>query len=344
MEFGVYVNTQAPPDGTRLPRVYEELLETAAVAEEFGFGWCFLPEHHQQPDCYLPSPFIMAGAVLSRTQRIRVSTGIHILPLAHPMHVAEDVAVLEALYGERFVLGVGLGLVEREFHQFGIDMKTAVSRFEEQLEIIRRAWQPEPVTFHGKHFDFDEVSVTPKPKRPDGQIMLGGMSDKSVERAGTLGDGWITDPLHNFTTIERWANIYRNAARKAGRPASVWIQRECWVADDEEGVVSDWAPYLLEDWRFYFKLGLFTSGRFNPDAETWIKQVKAPEDITYDLLAQDRVLAGTPERVIDTLTSVQKRINPDVVAMRFRYAGGPAHEAQLNAIRLFGERVIPHFR
>lgn len=344
MQFGIYLNTQAPPDGSRLAQVYYELFETVALAEDLGFDLCFLPEHHQQPDGYLPSPFVMAAAIASRTSRIRIATGIHILPLWHPLRVAEDVAVLDVLSGGRFVLGAGLGLVEREFHQFGIDLRTAVSRFEEQLEIIRRAWRPAPVTFHGQHFDLDEVPVTPRPGQADLPIILGGMSDRSVERAGRLGDGWLTDPLHSITSLERWAGLYRAAALSSGRTAQVWLQRDCWVAEDTDTVVQDWAPWLVEDWRFYFQLGLFSSGRFNPAAEPWIADVRVPEDINYDMLAPDRVLAGSPEEVTVSLASAQERLNPDVVALRFRYPGGPSHTATLGAIRRFGERVLPQFR
>lgn len=340
MQHGVYLNTQSPPDGRDLPRVYDELLETVQVAERAGFDFCFIPEHHQQPDGYLPSPFVIAGAIAASTTRIGIATGVHILPLWDPMRSAEDSAVVDVLSRGRFMPGVGLGMVEREFHQFGITLKTAVSRFEEQIEVMRQAWSDVPVTFSGKHFSYDAVDVHPKPVQKDMPLMIGGMSERAVARAGRLGDGWLTDPLHSFTSLQNWAKLYRETAAASGRPAKIWMQRDCWITEDPDETVDVWAPHLVEDWQFYFRLGLFSSGRFNPRAEAWIGEVASAEDITYEMLADDRVLAGSPEQVQVSLDSAVSKLDPDGVALRFRYPSGPSHEATLRAVRLFGERII----
>jgi probable F420-dependent oxidoreductase len=343
MQFGVYLNTQTSPDVPSLHQIYEQLLETAQTAEALGFDWCFLPEHHQQPDGYLPAPFVMAGAIAARTSRIGISTGIHLLPLWHPMRVAEDVAVLNVLSGGRFMLGVGLGLVADEFRQFDVGLPGAARRLAEQIEILRQAWSADPVTFAGEHFTVTGIDVTPKPEFGEVPVLIGGMSDAAVRRAGTLADGWLTDPLHSVTSLERWSRLYRESAAQAGRPARVWLQRDCWVAGSDDEVRTDWAPRLVEDWRFYFRLGLFSSGRFNPAAEAWIREVRSPEDLSYDLLSEDRVLAGTPDEVAKQLGSAVARLAPEGVALRLRYPGGPGHEKTLAAMRLFAEEVMPLF-
>ena len=344
MRFGVYLNTQTSPDVGSLHQIYQQLFETVETAEALGFDWCFLPEHHQQPDGYLPAPFVMAAAIAARTSRIGIATGIHLLPLWHPMRVAEDVAVLNVMSRGRFMLGVGLGLVAEEFRQFDVDLPTAPRRLEEQIAILRQAWSPGPVDFAGQHFTVSGIDVTPKPEFGEVPVLIGGMSDAAVRRAGTLGDGWLTDPLHSITSLERWSRLYHQAAADAGRQAHTWLQRDCWVADSPASVRADWAGWLVEDWRFYFNLGLFSSGRFNPAAENWIRNVRSSDDITYDLLSEDRVLAGTPDEVIEKLGRAIERLEPRGVALRFRYPGGPCHEKTLSALRLFAEEVMPHFR
>jgi probable F420-dependent oxidoreductase len=345
MRFGVFVNTQAVAGGPAMPEIYDQILETVEVAEEAGFDLCFLPEHHQQSDGYLPSPFVMAGAVAAHTSRIGIATGIHLLPLWDPMRVAEDVAVVDNLSKGRFTLGVGLGLVQREFDQFHIDMSTAPSRLEEQVAVLRQAWSDGPVTFAGEHFRYEDVDVTPKPvQRPGPRILFGGMSAPAVRRAGRLGDGWLTDPLHSAAALSDWATLYRRTADEAGRTSSIWLQRDCWVAERPVEVEELWAPWLVEDWRFYFRLGLFQSGRFNPAAEPWVGRIQDPSDITFSDLHEDRVVVGTPPDVLSTLQSMQQRLRPDTVCFRFRFPGGPGHEATLGAIRLFGREVIPRMR
>lgn len=344
MKFGLYLNTQAPPSGIDLPCVYDELLETAQVAEASGFDCCFLPEHHQQPDGYLPAPFVMAGAIAASTDHLGIATGVHILPIWHPFRVAEDVAVLDNLSRGRFVLGVGLGLVEEEFVEFDVDMSTAVSRFEEQVELLRRSWTDDPVWFAGQHFTVDGLHITPKPIKATVPVLIGGMSEKAVGRAGRIGDGWITDPLHSISALTDWASIYRAAARSAGQPSSIWVQRDCWVSDNADEIADVWAPHLVEDWRFYFQLGLFSSGRFNPNAEPWIRTVNHADEITFDRLRHDRVLVGDPDDVLEQIESVRERLDPTGIALRMRYPHGPAHEETLRAIRLFGENVIQRIR
>jgi alkanesulfonate monooxygenase SsuD/methylene tetrahydromethanopterin reductase-like flavin-dependent oxidoreductase (luciferase family) len=344
MRFGVYVNTQAPPDGEQRQRVYREAIELAEVAEEAGLDAVFIPEHHQQPDAYLPSPFVMGGAIAARTQRIGINTGIMVLPLWHPLRVAEDVSVLDVISGGRSGLGVGLGLVEREYDQFGIDIRTAVGRFTEQIDILKRAFGEERFTFHGRHFNFDDVSLQPRPiQQPRPPIWLGGMKDASVQRAGRLGDGWITDPLHNIASMSAWADLYRAAARKAGNPEWIWLQRDVWVAETRKEVERDWAPHLVADWRFYFfALGL--DKRFNPEHEPWIRDVTRPEDITFERLEADRVLAGTPDHVASELSRWAAAVRPDGVCFRLRFPHGPGHAETLRALRLFGQEVIPRFK
>lgn len=339
-QVGFYLNVQAPPDGADLGRVYREAFETVELAEQLGFDAVFLPEHHQQPDGYLPSPFVFAAALLSRTERIRVHTGIHLLPLWHPMHVAEDIAVLDVLSDSRFVPGVGLGLVEEEFAQFGLDRRDAVSRFEEAIEIMRMAWSGDPVRFAGRQFVIDGISVHPKPLSPP-PIFVGAMSDRSVRRAGRIGDGWLTDPLHGFESLQRWASIYREEAAKSDRPDRIWVQRDCGIASDDGDVVEQWAPHLEADWRFYFELGLFSSGRFNPRAEKWISAVESPDELTFDRLRDRRVIAGTPDHVLNDLLQLDEQLMPEGLCFRFRFPHGPSHEWTMRAIQLFGETVLP---
>ncbi len=344
MRFGVYVNTQAPPTGEHRQRVYNEAIEMAEVAEEVGLDAVFLPEHHQQPDAYLPSPFVMGGAIAARTQRIGINTGIMILPLWHPLRVAEDVAVVDVISGGRFGLGASLGLIDREYKQFGIDIKTAVGRFTEQIEVLKRALGEDRFSFHGRHFNFDDISLQPRPiQQPRPPIWLGGMKDASVERAGRLGDGWITDPLHNLASMSAWAELYRASAKAAGNPVWMWLQRDIWVAESHDEVMRDSAPHLVADWRFYFfALGL--DKRFNPEHELWIRDVTRPEDITFERLKEDWVLAGTPDHVAAELARWAATVRPDGICFRLRFPHGPGHAQTLRALRLFGQEVIPRFK
>jgi alkanesulfonate monooxygenase SsuD/methylene tetrahydromethanopterin reductase-like flavin-dependent oxidoreductase (luciferase family) len=342
MKFGFHLNTQAPPAAARLPEVYQELFETVAALEDAGFDTAFLPEHHQMPDGYLSAPLVMAGAILARTERLRVQTGILVLPLWDPMRIAEDVAVLDVMAPGRFTLGVGLGLVPREFAQFGVDRATAVGRFEEQIYVLRSAWREGSFEYWGEHFKYESVNVQPKPVTKDGpELYIGGSSPRAVARAGRLGDGWFTGPLDGIEMVGHLAEVFRASATEHKTPGALWLQRDGWVSNNSRAVEEIWAPHIVENWKYYFDIRLKgRKSKFDP----YVAQLRSADDITFEGLRKDRVVAGSPDEVVASLKRLAEQISPEGICLRMRLPYGPDHAAVLDSIRLFGSEVIPQFR
>src|SRR5687768_7690628 len=166
---------------------YAECLDEIAEADRLGFDTVWLPEHHLTPDGVLPSPLVMAAAIAARTRRIRIGTGILVLPLHHPVRVAEDAAVADLVSGGRLILGVGQGYAEREFAAFGADRRHRGTLLEEGVTLLRQAWSPGPIEFHGKHWAYDGLRVTPQPER-EIPIYVGGVTSAGLRRAARLGD------------------------------------------------------------------------------------------------------------------------------------------------------------
>lgn len=341
MKFGMLVNTQDPPDGNNIPRLYEEVLQEAELAEQCGFDSVFVPEHHMMPDGYLPAPQVLLGAIAARTSRLRLGTSILQLPEWHPINIAEAWSVLDNISKGRTILGVGLGLVESEFRLFGREVKDATELFGEQLEIIRRAWTQESFSFTGKFYSFDNISITPRVvQRPHPPIWIGAMSEPALRRAARLGSGWISDPLHHIEVMRSWAEIYRNEARQNGNEAKVVIMRAFMLSENRDEVEKVWWPPLRQSHLFYKNLGFFESGRFNTQWEPWVKTVK-DEDWTFDRVAPNRMIAGTPEQVVDEIQRYRDYVGCDYMILYLRHPKGPSHEHVKRAIRLFGEKVLP---
>ncbi len=344
MKFGVLLFPQDPPRAEHLTRVYDEVLEQAEVAEELGFDSCFVPEHHQMPDAYLPSPLIFCSAIAARTSKIRVGTSILQLPMRHPIHVAEDGAVVDNIAKGRLILGIGLGIVEKEFQAFGIEVKDGVSRFEESIEIIRSAWTKDSFSFSGRHFELEDVNITPKPvQKPRPPIWIGAQSDKALLRAGRLSEGWISDPLHVMQVMRQGAELYRNSAREHHNPENVVMIRDAWVSGSKRELEEMWWPHVKADHLFYLKLGYFSSGRFNSDWEPWIREAQTESDWTYERVAPNRLIAGNPDDVIQEIERYRNEVGCEYMIMIFRRPTGPAHKDTVACIRRFGKHVIPHF-
>src|SRR5262245_15662035 len=172
VEFGVLVDVREEGAGYSAERV-----EEVVVAVRLGFDGAWLSEHHLATDGVLPSPLVMAGVLLARTTRIRVGTNVLVLPLHHPVRVAEDAAVLSLLSDGRFALGVGQGYAEREFAVFGADRRRRGALLEEGVGVLRRAWA-------------GELGVTPRP-RGEIPIYAAGVTAAGLRRAARIGDGII---------------------------------------------------------------------------------------------------------------------------------------------------------
>src|SRR2546427_10370417 len=147
MKFGLYSSIASPPRGEHLARCIDEVIAEAQLAESCGFHSCFFGEHHQDKDGFLPSPLIVATAVAARTRTLRVGTSVILLPLHHPVHLAEDVITLDLVSKGRVVLGVGIGYQPSDFNAFAVPMEERLARFEESVEILKLAWAGEQFSF-----------------------------------------------------------------------------------------------------------------------------------------------------------------------------------------------------
>ncbi|RMG51076.1 MAG: LLM class flavin-dependent oxidoreductase [Acidobacteria bacterium] len=345
MKFGLLVNTQDPPDGARIPQLYDEIFEEAKLAEAVGFDGLFVPEHHMMPDGYLCAPLLFLAAVAAHTKRLRLGTSIMHLPEWHPIHVAEEVAVLDNISKGRVILGVGLNLNEPEFRLFGISMKGVVKRFTEEIEILRRAWSGQPFSFQGEYFQLENVMITPRViQKPHPPIWIGAMSEPALKRAGRLGTGWVSDPLHVIHVMKAWAEIYRQSAAEHGNQDRVQVVliRDGWVSYDERELREVWWPTVRDYHLFYKNLGFFESGRFNADWEPWVRTIR-DEEWTYDRIVPDRLIAGTPAQVVDEIERYRQEVGCEYIIFYFRHPTGPDHRATMRCIELFGKEVIPHF-
>jgi len=239
LRFGVVHDFRCPPGSPfSLADVYHQTLEQVVLMDRLGLDLAWFSEHHFVEDGYLPNFVPVAGAVAARTERIRISTDIALAPFAHPIRLAEDLAVLDQLSGGRMELGLGLGYAPHEFRGFGIPIANRVSLTEECVDILRLAWSGEPFSYAGRRYRFDDVTVTPTPVQPGGPpLWLASTSPRSVERAVRFDTNVLPQGLRSVV-LDGW----REQARAAGLDPDrrrVGIIRGVLVTDDPE---RDWPP------------------------------------------------------------------------------------------------------
>jgi probable F420-dependent oxidoreductase len=333
--FGLYAAIGDPPRGERLQQCIDDVCAEAQLAEQVGFDAILVGEHHQHRDGFLPSPLIVSTAIAARTQRIRVGTGILLLPLYHPVHVAEDAATLDIVSKGRLILGLGVGYQAGDFGAFSVPMAQRVSRMEEGIEIIRACWTQDAFSYHGRRFQLDNVTVYPKPvQRPHPPIWVGAMADDSIRRAAQYGDGWLTGLTQSMQNIVQQARAYTTYAGELRRPARIMLMRDAWVAETRKQAEEEYGPEVLTAYRYYWKSDSLS-----------FRGITSEADFTLEKMAPERIILGSPAEVVDQLQRWQEAIGAEMFIFRLRQAhsGGPPHDTILRAIRLFGEKVLPKF-
>ncbi len=169
-------------------------------------------------DCELPDPLDLLAWIAGRTERIRLGTGILVLPEHHPLQLAKRCATIDRLSGGRLFLGVGVGWMREEVAALGIDPDARGARTDESIDALRAIWQDDEPSFAGEHFRFGPVRSHPKPAQPRIPILVGGHSGAAARRAGERGDGFFPLGLAGERLDARWAQV-QAAAEAAGRPA-----------------------------------------------------------------------------------------------------------------------------
>jgi len=238
MRYGVIFSCQ-DPEGSPIghPAVYESALACAVAAEEQGYDWINVTEHHVAADGYLPALFVLLAAMAARTERIRLSTGMLILTLHSPLRIAEEAAVLDIVSGGRLTLGVAAGYREVEFEAMQVDYHTRGKRFVESLELMRLAWTGEPFTFSGEVFDLPELVVRPVPiQRPGIPLWLGGTTPVALRRVVRHGAPVFPGATDEIAVVaERMASYDRlRDTLGAPGPRALVLPRLAVVADTTE--------------------------------------------------------------------------------------------------------------
>jgi len=268
--FGLYYDFRNPEfAGRSFTRLYSETLEQAVWAERaLGFDSVWISEHHLAIDGYTPSPLTLAAALATRTERMSIGTSILILPLHHPVRLAEDALTVNALSGGRLKLGVGLGYRSVEFAGFGIPMRDRRGRLEEGLAILRAAFAGETFTHRGQHFDLGELTITPKPEQDaTPELWIGGFAPVAIARGARVADGMLL-PIPSL-----WGQ-YAAECEKVGRVPRIAAGYHWILGDDPEAELAASAPYLMHQMNEYG-----AHGAYGP-AEDWRPITDAAEVLT----------------------------------------------------------------
>jgi probable F420-dependent oxidoreductase len=164
-----------------------------------------------------PDPVIAMAMAAARTKKLKIGTSVMVLPGRNPVLLAKELATLDRMSNGRMLPAFGLGAVDpHEQQAFGVERSERASIFNEALAVIRSCWRDETITFHGKHFHYDNITVEPKPIQQLPEVWLGGIADSELRRVGRLAEGWLPSFLTPDDADRGWQTV-NDIASENGR-------------------------------------------------------------------------------------------------------------------------------
>lgn len=269
----MYDCRHVPGGDMTMTDVYAATIEQAVLADELGFDHVWFTEHHFLEDGYLPAFQPLAGAIAARTKQIRISNDIALLPLYHPIRLAEELAVLDQISNGRMEFGIGMGYVPKEFDAFGVPLRNRVSMTDEAIEILRLAWGEGPFSFRGKRYNLSNIDVHPKPVQPGGPpLWIAAMKEPGALRAARFGTNLLPQGRRE-EVLDPWRDAV-NAKGEDPDDYRVGIIRSVYVTEDRE---RDW-PKIREAERF--RMGVYGSFMAEtPDEYGWGSSDGIPQNV-----------------------------------------------------------------
>jgi natural product biosynthesis luciferase-like monooxygenase protein len=340
MKFAVYAMPSYDTSfGLTQGEFLRKTVDQFVSAEALGYDSVWVNEHHfHSYGGLFPSLPAILSALSQRTTRVRLGTSVVVLPLHHPLDVAEEMAMVDLLSNGRLDLGIGRGFVEHDYQVFGVDYTDAQDRLKESIDIVRQAWTGDTFSFKGRYWNVDNVQVWPRPEQqPHPPIWLAVAGNPaSLDFAAAEGFSVVT--TGHSRTPEKLAPLaqhYREAWQAAGHtaPPDLAVHYHCVIAEDRAE-----ARRIAEH-------GLHVHNRLNHETRSLSKDVPGPEPEhpPVEALVEDaRMLCGTPEDVINILRRAADATGLTEAHCLFQFGSVTFDQAQ-RSLELFAREVMPKF-
>lgn len=333
--------------------VYEYQIEIVELLEELGFDGVWIAEHHFREYGTVPNIFTMLANLAARTERLRLGTGIVVLPLHNPIHVAEEAAMVDLLSGGRLQLGIGRGYQAIEFENFGLDLAEARDRFNESLDVILGLWTQENFEYKGRFFETEHpLNLMPKPvQRPHPPVHVAAVSPETVEMYAARGLPILADPAAPFKKIAKAAETWHATAAANGVDAAdveLVASRIVYAAPTVEQAREDQARFEASfDRSRIFNLQSApidrTTGQAAKGFEYYQNRYLKGGAVDSEFRWEQLEVIGDPERVIGQIRAIREMGFGHLMCDFGSTRPMPLAEMK-KVLRFFAAEVMPAFR
>ncbi|MDE2583616.1 MAG: LLM class flavin-dependent oxidoreductase [Rhodospirillales bacterium] len=329
---------------------WAEALRLVSLCDRYGYSHVRTVEHYFSPyGGYSPNPMLFLAAAAQVTRRARLVTGAVLPAFNHPLKLAGEIGMLDALCDGRLDVGFARAFLPHEFARFGVPLDESRARFDEGVEQVRRLLEQEHVTCAGRFHSFRDVTSLPRPtQRPRPPFFVAAMASReSFERAGAAGYGVMAIPMAGGAMAELIA-AYREAWSRAGHPGpgTVMLAFHMLCHRDQEtaerlarGPLERYLKSLVaaaSDW---------TAGAASADYPGYDKMIAGLAAETFETqVAKCAAWVGTPARILDTVATYRRQVGEfEIASLQVNFNDLPLAAAEAS-LRLFGETVLPRLR
>ena len=348
-------------EGRTQEEAFAEALSIADLAEATGLDGVWLAERHfaapRRPTdpggAGIPSiasvPLVLAAAIAARTKRVRIGTGVSVLPLCHPIRIAEEAATVDQISQGRLDFGVGRSGFPRAYAGYGIPYGESRDRFQESLEIILKAWTEHRFSYAGKYFNCNDMIVVPRPyQKPHPPIWVAATTQDTFPIVGSLGLSLVTG-LRGFDVAEAMGHLaaYRAARRAAGHAGdgNVYLRVPVFVAETAAEARSEPEESTMRAYRRLSENLAASAGEAGTTgSEERAQRAERLSQVTYDELLEGRLAYGTPDMVVERLEQWREQLGLSGVIMEPNVGGRMPLDRVLSSIRLYAQEVAPRLR
>ncbi len=337
MEFGIFYQLPCAEDQSPAAR-YADTISQAQLADDLGFDTVWLAEVHFNPRfSVLPAPLLLGSAIAQTTKKLKIATAVNLMPLHHPVRLAEEFATLDVISQGRAILGTGRGAMLQQYAGYGVEVGEGRERFLEGLDLVVKAWTSEELNYEGKYYQVSGIRVVPKPyQKPHPPVYIASNSVDTFPMVGELGQNILVAPI--VVTLdgaksglkEYRKNLVEHGHDPGTRKVNVNVLVH--VTKDEGGSSTQGYETSLRNY-----LSILQGNRSRVISGR-------TRDLSYEHVSTELSAIGSPERVIDKLESIIELLEADEIMCWFAVGGLLPNEDVHSSMRLFAEEVIPHFK
>jgi alkanesulfonate monooxygenase SsuD/methylene tetrahydromethanopterin reductase-like flavin-dependent oxidoreductase (luciferase family) len=348
MHFGLFVEEMRR--GANAISAFDDAFELADIAEAWGMDCVWLGEIHFTPArSVISASLLVASSIATRTRRLRVGTAVQVLPLNHPLRIAEEIATVDQISKGRFEFGIGRSGVVRSYDVYGVPYAESQARFHETLGILREAWKGEPFSHQGEFYSFQNATVSPRPyQSPHPPIRMATTSHETFAVAGRLGlPIFVGLRATDMDDLKVSLASYRQAWSSGGHTGvpSAYVRIPVYAAATERSAVEEPRESIAAFFARQSALARSSVGRAGAGpAEQRSFQAERMANLSYEDVLAKKVAFGTPDQLIKRLTELREELGIDGILLEPNPGGLIPPERERESLRLFTHEVIPVFR